>query len=279
MNSKTVSSTRCGFIGLGSQGAPIARRMIDAGFPTILWARRAETLAPYRETPATFASTVEEVGAGANYVGICVVNDDDVREVCGRLIPAMQSGSIIAIHSTIHPDTCREVARQAEQHGVSVIDAPVSGGSPAAEAGVLTLMLGGDEQVIARALPVFQSFGKLIVRLGDVGAGQHVKLINNSLLIANLGLAYVALEAGKLLEIDKAALVELLLASSGRSFALEVLGRMKDPAGFRHGGALLRKDLRLLSELLGERHDAAVQLSHAADPFLAAAVNNSDSRV
>lgn len=271
MNSNTVSSIRCGFIGLGSQGAPIARRMIDAGFPTTLWARRAETLAPYRETPATFASTIEEVGAGADHVGICVVNDDDVREVCGRLLPAMRPGSVIAIHSTVHPDTCREVARQAKEQGVHLIDAPVSGGSPAAEAGVLTLMLGGDEQIIAKAMPVFESFGKLIVRLGDVGAGQHVKLINNSLLVANLGLAYVALEAGKLLEIDKEKLVELLLASSGRSFALEVLSRMESPAGFRHGGALLRKDLRLLSELLAERHEAAAQLAHAADPFLAAA--------
>ena len=271
MNSKTVSSIRCGFIGLGSQGAPIARRMIDAGFPTTLWARRAETLAPYRETPATFAGTIEEVGAGADHVGICVVNDDDVREVCGRLLPAMRPGSVIAIHSTVHPDTCREVARHAKEQGVDLIDAPVSGGSPAAKAGVLTLMLGGDEQIIAKVMPVFESFGKLIVRLGDVGAGQHVKLINNSLLVANLGLAYVALEAGKLLQIDKEKLVELLLASSGRSFALEVLSRMENPADFRHGGALLRKDLRLLSELLAGRHEAAAQLAHAADPFLAAA--------
>jgi 3-hydroxyisobutyrate dehydrogenase len=265
------TSTRCGFIGLGSQGAPIARRMIDAGFPTTLWARRSETLEPYRATPATFASTIEEVGAGADHVGICVVNDDDVREVCVRLLPAMRPGSVIAVHSTIHPDTCREVARQAKEQDLHVIDAPVSGGSPAAEAGVLTLMLGGDEDVIARVMPVFESFGKLIVHLGDVGAGQHVKLINNSLLVANLGLAYVALEAGKMLEIDKEKLLELLMASSGRSFALEVLGRMEAPAGFRHGGALLRKDLRLLSELLGDRHDAAAQLAHAADPFLSAA--------
>lgn len=271
MNSTTVSPIRCGFIGLGSQGAPIARRMIDAGFPTTLWARRPETLEPYRGTPATFASTIEDVGRGADHVGICVVNDDDVREVCDRLLPTMRAGSVIAIHSTVHPGTCREVARQANERGVHLIDAPVSGGSPAAEAGVLTLMLGGDEQIIAKAMPVFESFGKLIVRLGDVGAGQHVKLINNSLLVANLGLAHVALEAGKLLEIDKEQLLELLLASSGRSFALEVLSRMESPAGFRHGGALLRKDLRLLSELLGDRHDAAVQLAHAADPFLAAA--------
>jgi 3-hydroxyisobutyrate dehydrogenase len=271
VNSTTVSSIRCGFIGLGSQGAPIARRMIDAGFPTSLWARRVEALEPYRDTTATFASTIEDVGTHADHVGICVVNDDDVREVCGRLIPTMRPGSVIAIHSTVHPDTCREVAQRAKERGVHVIDAPVSGGSPAAEAGVLTLMLGGDEQVIAQAMPVFESFGKLIVRLGDVGAGQHVKLINNSLLVANMGLAHVALEAGKLLEIDKGKLLELLLASSGRSFALEVLSRMESPAGFRHGGALLRKDLRLLSELLADRHTAAAQLAHAADPFLAAA--------
>jgi 3-hydroxyisobutyrate dehydrogenase len=271
VNSTTVSSIRCGFIGLGSQGAPIARRMIDAGFPTRLWARRVESLEPYRDTTASFASTIEDVGGDADHVGICVVNDDDVREVCGRLIPTMRPGSVIAIHATIHPDTCREVAQRAKERGVHVIDAPVSGGSPAAEAGVLTLMLGGDEQVIAQAMPVLESFGKLIVRLGDVGAGQHVKLINNSLLVANLGLAYVALEAGKLLEIDKEKLLELLLASSGRSFALEVLSRMESPAGFRHGGALLRKDLRLLSELLADRHAAANQLAHAADPFLAAA--------
>lgn len=245
--------------------------MIDAGYPTTLWARRAETLTPYQGTSAAFVKTIEDVGAVSDHIGICVVNDDDVREVCERLIPAMKAGSRIAIHSTIHPETCRAVARQASDKGVHVIDAPVSGGSPAAEAGTLTLMLGGDEAIIAQAMPVFETFGKLIVRLGDVGAGQHVKLINNSLLVANLGLAYAAVEAGKVLEIDKASLVELLLASSGRSFALEVISRMESPRGFRHGGALLQKDLRLLSDLLAGRHDAAGQLAHAAHPFLAEA--------
>lgn len=245
--------------------------MIDAGFATTLWARRAESLDPYRDTSALFANTIEQVGAASDHVGICVVNDNDVREVCDRLIPTMTAGSRIAVHSTIHPDTCRAVARQAADQGIHVIDAPVSGGSPAAEAGVLTLMLGGDEAAIAQAMPVFQTFGKLIVRLGDVGAGQHVKLINNSLLVANLGLAHAAVEAGKALGVDKASLTELLLASSGRSFALEVISRMESPRGFRHGGALLRKDLDLLSEVLAGRHHAAAQLAHAADPFLAEA--------
>ena len=267
MSTPDSTSVRCGFIGLGSQGAPIARRIIDAGFPTMLWARREASFEPYRDTAALYADSIEDVGAHADHVGICVVTDDDVREVCTRLVPAMKEGARIAIHSTIHPDTCREMADFAAQHGVTVIDAPVSGGSPAAEAGTLTLMLGGDPAVIELAMPVFRSFGKLIVRLGDIGAGQRVKLINNSLLLANLGLVEAALMSGDKLGIDRASLFELLLESSGASFALQVRARMQSPAKFRHGGALLRKDLRLLGEVLGEDDVSVAALRHASSRF------------
>lgn len=259
---------RCGFIGLGSQGAPIARRIIDAGFPTSLWARRPESLDPYRDTAATFAETIEALAAQSDHVGICVVDDDDVKQVCSRLLPAMSSGSRLAIHSTIHPDTCREIAAQAAARGIKAIDAPVSGGSPAAEAGTLTLMLGGDADAIAEARPVFESFGRLIVHLGDIGAGQHAKLINNTLLAANLGMADAAFDAGETLGIAKAGLAELLLASSGRSFGVEVRARMESPAGFAHGGMLLTKDLRLLGEVLGEAAPAFARLRAGAQPFL-----------
>lgn len=271
---KAPSVPTCGFIGLGSQGAPMARRMIDAGLPTVLWARRDATLAPYRETAARFASSVEELGREVDHVGLCVVNDDDIRQMAGRLIPVMKPGALIAIHSTIHPDTCREVAALAAKRGIRVLDAPVSGGSPAAEAGTLTVMAGGDPEAFAIARPVLETFAKLIVLLGDVGAGQYVKLINNSLLVANLGLADAALVAGAELGIDRNSLIELLLASSGRSFALEVRSRMESPAGFRHGGALLRKDLRLLGEVLGVENPSARCLSDAADRFLAAAAGD-----
>lgn len=269
--SEPVNTIICGFIGLGSQGAPIARRMIDAGFPTVLWARRAASLDPYNTTSATCAGTVEELGAQVDHVGICVVNDDDVREVTERLIPVMRKGSRIAIHSTIHPDTCKAIASRAAERGIVVLDAPVSGGSPAAEAGTLTIMVGSDPEAFEQSLPVFETFGKLIVRVGDIGAGQYVKLINNSLLAANLGLADAALDAGATLGLDRASLLQLLLASSGRSFALEVRGRMETPAGFRHGGALLRKDVTLLNEVLGKQHPAAECLEGAAKRFLAAA--------
>jgi 3-hydroxyisobutyrate dehydrogenase len=261
-------SIKCGFIGLGSQGAPMARRMIDAGFPTVLWARREATLEPYRETAATYAATVAELGAQVEHVGVCVVTDDDVKQVCAELIPAMRPGGRIAIHSTIHPDTCRALAVQAAARGLVLIDAPVSGGEPAAKVGALTVMVGGDAEAFAAAKPVFESFGRLIVHLGDVGAGQHAKLINNSLLAANMGLAHAALTAGDKLGVDRKMLAELLMASSGRSMGVEVYSRMPRPGAFLHPSKLLEKDVRLLGEVLGPTDPSFTPLRDVATPFI-----------
>ena len=266
-------SIRCGFIGLGSQGAPMAQRMIDAGYPVVLWARRPESLEPYRGTAATFAADVAELGAQAQHVGICVVDDAGVRQVCEALIPAMQPGGVIAIHSTILPETCQALARQAAERGIALVDAPVSGGEPAAKAGTLTVMVGGAPDAVAKARPVFETFGQLIVHLGDVGAGQNAKLVNNSLMAANMGVAQHALDAGAALGVDRAALVELIKASSGRSFGFEVFARLPTPAAFKHGAALLAKDVRLLGEVLGD-DPGAVGLGAAAKPFLDAALKD-----
>jgi 3-hydroxyisobutyrate dehydrogenase-like beta-hydroxyacid dehydrogenase len=261
-------SGKCGFIGLGSQGAPMARRMIDAGLPVVLWARRSESLDPYRDTQATFAGTIAELGAQAEHVGICVVDDDDVRHVCAQLIPAMRPGGRIAIHSTILPQSCRALAAEAAERGLSLLDAPVSGGAPAAAVGMLTVMVGGDPKAFAAARPVFETFGKLIVHLGEVGAGQFAKLINNTLMAANLAHAHDALTTGDKLGLDRQALVELMNASSGRSFALEVYARLPAPGAFEHGAKMLAKDVRLLGELLGQGDPAYASLNAAAAPFL-----------
>ena len=208
----------------------MARRMIDAGFPVVLWARREATLEPYRDTPATYAGTVAELGAQAEHVGVCVVTDDDVKQVCAELFPAMTPGGRIAIHSTILPETCKALAKQAAEHGLVLLDAPVSGGEPAAKAGALTVMVGGDAAALDAARPVFETFARLIVHLGEVGAGQHAKLINNALLAANLGLAHAALTAGDKLGVDRKMLAELLMASSGRSMGVEIYSPMPGPA-------------------------------------------------
>jgi len=258
---------KLGFIGLGSQGAPIARRMIDAGHPVVLWARRAETLQPFAGTSAEIAPDLAALGSQVDHVGICVVDDAGVQQVCDALLPAMRPGSRIAIHSTVHPKLCIALAEQAAARGLALIDAPVSGGSPAAAAGKLTVMVGGDAQTVAAARPVFETFAGLIVHLGGVGAGQMAKLVNNALMAAHLALAHHALAAGSALGIDRAALIELVKASSGRSFGFEVYARLPEPSAFAHGAKLLAKDVGLLGEALGADPSFAA-FRDLATPFL-----------
>ena len=263
---KTAKPT-VGFIGLGSQGGPMARRIVEAGFPLVLWARRPESLSPYADTAAEVAADLADLGARCDHVGICVVDDAGVRLVFDALLPTMRAGSRIAIHSTIHPDSCVALAAQAAERGVALIDAPVSGGGPAAAAGTLTVMVGGDAAAVEAARPVFESFSGMIAHLGGVGAGQLAKLVNNSLMAANMALADAALAAGAGLGLDRAAFVDLVKASSGRSFAFEVRARLPDIALFGHGAALLSKDVGLLATVLKDDPGFAT-LRGAAEPFL-----------
>jgi len=251
-----------GFIGLGSQGGPIALRIGAAGYPLVVWARRAEALAPFVGAGASAADSIAALGARCTHVGICVVDDAGVREVCAQLLPAMARGGRVAIHSTIHPETCRALARDAAARGVALIDAPVSGGAPAAAAGKLTVMVGGAADAVAAARPLFATFGELIVHLGNVGAGQLAKLVNNALLAAHMGLAQHALAGGVALGIERTALAELIKASSGRSYGFEVYARLPSPAAFAHGAKMLDKDLGLLGQLLaGNANYLALQKS------------------
>ncbi|HKV19199.1 MAG TPA: NAD(P)-dependent oxidoreductase, partial [Mycobacterium sp.] len=171
---------RVGFIGLGSQGAPMARRIVEGGYDLTLWARRPATLEPFSGTAAKVAQSPAELAAVSDLVCICVVGDDDVREVLhgeSGLLAGLAAGGIVAIHSTVHPDTCRKIADTAAAQGVSVIDAPVSGGAPAAEEGTLLVMVGGDEDIAERCRPVFATYADPIVHLGPLGSGQVTKML------------------------------------------------------------------------------------------------------
>jgi 3-hydroxyisobutyrate dehydrogenase-like beta-hydroxyacid dehydrogenase len=244
-----------GFIGLGDQGGPIARRMIDAGLPVALWARRPETLEAFSDTSADLMPDIAAFAEVVDYVAICVVDDKGMREVCARLMPLLGAGSCIVIHSTVSPELCRELNREAQTAGLKLIDAPVSGGSPAAKEGKLTVMVGGDTEVLEDIRPVLQTFSRLIVHLGEVGAGQHAKLLNNSMLAANIGVAHHCLEAARALSLDRQAFLELINASSGRSFGFEVRARMPGPESFQHGAKLLAKDVALLEDALRQSPD------------------------
>jgi 3-hydroxyisobutyrate dehydrogenase len=259
--------TRLGFIGLGSQGAPMARRMIEAGYPVVLWARRPESLASFADTSFETASSVADLGARVEHVGICVVDDAGVRQVCEELFPAMRPGGRIAIHSTIHPNTVVELAKQAAARRLALIDAPVSGGGGAAAAKTLTVMIGGDEAVVDAARPIFETFGGLVVRVGEVGAGQMAKLVNNAMMAAHMAIAHHGLGAGAALGLDRNALSEVVKVSSGRSFGFEVYARLPSPHAFEHGAKLLAKDVRLLGDALAG--DPAFEpFGDVAMPFL-----------
>jgi 3-hydroxyisobutyrate dehydrogenase len=259
--------TTVGFVGLGSQGGPIARRIVESGYPLLLWARRADALASFKDTSAEAVASIAEMGARAEHVGVCVLDDAGVRQVCGQLIPAMAPGGRIAIHSTVHPNTVIELAKQATARRIALIDAPVSGGGPAAAARTLTVMIGGDEEAIAAARPIFETFGALIVRVGDVGAGQMAKLVNNALMAAHLAMAHYGLSAGAALGLDLTALREIVKVSSGRSYGFEVYGRLPAASAFGHGAKLLAKDVRLLGEVLGADSSFA-PFREVAAPFL-----------
>lgn len=256
---------KAGFIGLGSQGGPMARRLIDAGYDVVLWARRPQRLAAFADTRAVLVDSIAVLGAQVNYCGICVVDDAGTQQICDALMPAMAPGGIIAIHSTISPALCKTLAAQAATFGLHLVDAPVSGGGIAAEKGELTVMVGGDAKAVAAVQLLFQTFANLVVHLGDVGTGQLAKLVNNNLMAANLALAHHALEAAGTLGIDRDAFIQLINVSSGRSFSFEVRACMSKPQDFLHGAALLEKDVKLLGEVMGERPDYVALQDVAAD--------------
>ena len=264
---------RVGFIGLGSQGGPMARRIVEAGYETALWARRSASLEPFADTPAKVAGSPAELAAASDLVCLCVVGDADVAEITGGehgLLAAMKPGGVIAVHSTVHPNTCRELAKRAGSKGVSVIDAPVSGGGVAASEGRLLVMVGGDADVVERCRPVFETYADPVVHLGDLGSGQTTKLLNNLLFTANLGTAAAALSLASHLGVSPDRLTEVVSRSSGNSFALNALGGvggLERLAGL--AGTLLQKDVRLVVDLADRAAAAGGAVLDAADATLA----------
>ena len=245
---------RVGFIGLGSQGGPMARRIIGAGYPVTLWARRPATLEPFADTAAKAVGSPAELAAASDLVCVCVVADADVEEVLAGgqgVLAGLAAGGVVAVHSTVHPYTCQRLAEKAAAAGVRLIDAPVSGGGPAAAAGRLLVMAGGEADTVELCRPVFATYADPVVHLGPLGSGQITKLLNNLLFTANLGTASGTLALGQAFGIDPGRLADVICHGSGSSFALE---RITDAGGTldriaAHAGPLLAKDVQLMADV------------------------------
>lgn len=251
---------KVGFIGLGSQGGPMAEMIDRAGFDLRIWARREAVRAEYRERGFGVADTPAGLAGDSDLLCLCVTGDDDVRELVddAGVLGAMRRGSILLIHSTVSPQTCQDVAAAAAPSGVAVLDAPVSGSGEAARGRRLLVLVGGDSAVLERARPVLSSYGDPVVHVGTVGDGQRAKIVNNLACIANMAVADLSLRLGESVGLDRAVLRQALLNGSGRSFALDALDRLIRPSNAGHAAALFEKDAQLAGALAPEADLTAV---------------------
>jgi 3-hydroxyisobutyrate dehydrogenase-like beta-hydroxyacid dehydrogenase len=255
LEQQSAAVMRAGFIGLGSQGAPIARRIAAAGIPTTVWARRPAAAAPLAEIGASVAANPAELGADCDIVGICVFDAAGAEEVLfgeRGVVAGMAPGGIVTVHSTVSPTQVRQIAARAAGHGITVLDAPVSGGAAAADAGELLVLLAGPEPECERAVPVIKTYAGQIVRLGPVGAAQTAKLINNALFAGQVALVLEAQRIGAVQGIEPATLVNVLRHGSARSFAVEAAARAGSAAALANGAfaAAIGKDIGLLAGMV-----------------------------
>jgi 3-hydroxyisobutyrate dehydrogenase-like beta-hydroxyacid dehydrogenase len=220
------------------------------------------------------AATPAELATASDLVCLCVVGDADVKQVLEGdtgVLAGLAPGGIIAIHSTVHPDTCREIAELAGKQGVSVIDAPVSGGAPAVEQGTLMVMVGGEEADVEKCRPVFATYSDAVVHLGALGAGQVAKILNNLQFTANLGSAMSTLELGDALGIPRDRLCQVLNRGSATSKAISSItmfgGSLEGLAPI--AGGLLQKDVRHAASLAEHASAPEGSVFTAADTALA----------
>ena len=249
---------RVSFLGLGAIGAPMAAHLAKRNWLTV-WNRTAERATEFAALHgARAAATPREAASGAEVVITCLPTSREVEAVLDGpdgLEAGLQRGALLIDCTSGDPGASRRIARRLAEKGVAFADAPVSGGVSGAEAGTLTVMVGGDEETFTRARPVLSAFGKRIERLGPVGAGHAMKAVNNALLAVNLIAVGEALAALVKAGVLARTAVEVLNASSGRSFVSEALvpervltGRW--PRTFRL--ALLDKDVGIARTFLQE---------------------------
>ncbi|MEB8336223.1 NAD(P)-dependent oxidoreductase [Streptomyces endophyticus] len=209
---------RIGFAGAGRMGLPMVRRLVAAGHAVRTVGRTPERRAALGEEGTETVGRVEDAAEDVDAFIVCVFTDRQVREVCldGELLDALPAGAPLIVHTTASPHTVREIAAR----GIDVLDAPVSGGPHDIAAGRLTVFAGGDEATVERLRPVLEAYADPVLAVGPVGAGQSVKMVNNALFTAQLGLIAEAARLGRGLGIDEAALLDALGHGSAASRAL-----------------------------------------------------------
>ena len=241
--------SKVAFIGLGVMGYPMAGFLAKEGHTVTVYNRTAAKAAKWKKQyKGATAKTPREAAKGADFVMVCVGNDDDLRSVTlGKdgALAGMRKGAILVDHTTASADVARELAAEAKKKVIAFIDAPVSGGQAGAENGVLTVMCGGRKTDFSKAEPIIDAYARAVTLLGPVGAGQLTKMVNQ-ICIAGLaqGLSeglYFAEKAG----LDVKQVLGVISKGAAQSWQMENRGETMADDKFDFGFAVnwMRKDL------------------------------------
>jgi 3-hydroxyisobutyrate dehydrogenase-like beta-hydroxyacid dehydrogenase len=222
----SAMAERVAFLGLGIMGSRMAANLSRAGFELTVWNRTSSKADAFAaEHGATVADTPAQAAASSDLVVTMVVDGPQVEHVLlgpDGVLAGARPGLLCVDCSTIGPAATRSIAAALEPHGVRMLDAPVTGSSPRAQDGTLTIMAGGTREDFERARPVLEAMGSLIVHAGPLGHGQMVKLINNAVAAINATVVGEALLVGKRAGVDLDALTQVMAAGSGASTMLEL---------------------------------------------------------
>jgi 2-hydroxy-3-oxopropionate reductase len=230
-------------------------RLVAAGHDVRVLGRSDEKRSAIAELGADAVADIAAVGADADAVVVCVYTDEQVRQVClaDGLVAAMPACSALVLHTTGSPRTVESIAERASAHDVNMVDAPVSGGPHNAADGALTLFVGGADDTVARVRPVLSCYGDPVLHVGPLGAGQKVKLVNNALFAAHLGLLADAVELGERLGVAEAALLSALPHGSAASRVLDIVAARGSVASFiGTAGEFVGKDIAVVRGVVAE---------------------------
>lgn len=246
---------RIGFIGAGRMGGPMVARLVAAGHDVRVLGRSDQKRSAIAQLGADPVAEMAAVSAQADAVVVCVFTDEQVRQVClvDGLVAAMPAGSALVLHTTGSPSTVESIAERAAPHDVEVVDAPVSGGPHNAANGALTLFVGGADDAVARVRPALSCYGDPILHVGPLGAGQKVKLVNNALFAAHIGLLSSAVELGARLGVPESALLAALPHGSAASRVLDIVAAGGSVGSFiETAGEFVGKDIAVIRGIAAE---------------------------
>ena len=213
MNSLTNENTRVGFIGIGNMGSRMAKRLLDHRYQLVAYNRSREAAEALAKHGATVADSIAELASKADVILSSLGNDDAVKRVytdSQGVFAHLHRGSAIIEMSTVSPSTSRELYDLSRETGSQFLDSPVSGSTPSAEEGTLTLFCGGDEELFQAAEPIFSSIAKQYFYLGGSGSGAAMKLVANTLLGVGMQAIAESVALGQKEGLDRHRLLEVL---------------------------------------------------------------------